>query len=661
MNKILVLQRVVYLSVFFMLFFSFEGIGQLNISYYLAKGRNNLQFYKYSEAIEDFNIVIRNKPDYAEAYYLRAIAKYNLGDLHGAEEDYTQTIKLKSNAADAYYYRGITRIQLYNFHGAIEDFNRTMEFRPAGEELLTQRGYSWLRLDENNKAIKDFNSALEIDSTERRAYFFRSLAFLNEGDTVKTIEDLTRVLSIDSTYTDALVARGQVFSQQALYQKALSDLNKAVKADSDNFEAYLHRSMAYYHLGKLEEAMNDLDKVIELEPSNALAYYNRALLKSEIGAYDDAIEDYSKVLEFNPQNVLAYFNRALVEMERNNYTRAVRDFSLAINLYPDFAKAYMNRSIARAELDDLEGAYEDRQKARQIFSEYNTDQLEEMNFADTSENFKRLISLQGSKNLPHQFGNVDESIEPIENYVFSYIADKESNVKDVLERYTDVEKAAKKYDFIEEFKFDFGYYRGEDNHSEVFTNVKNKIEKNPDSLKLQYQYALLNSYRQNFNEAIETMNNIVTEEDNFLAFYIRANLRTQMIDYIRTLQNETTNVSIQYQTTDQLLQQPVSNEVEYHDYDRIIEDYNESIRRAPNFIYAYFNRANVKVKNKNYKGAIDDYGKAILIEPDFAEAYFNRGLTYIYLQNADKGCIDLSKAGELGIEKAYDAINFFCQ
>ena len=48
------------------------------------------------------------------------------------------------------------------------------------------------------------------------------------------------------------------------------------------------------------------------------------------------------------------------------------------------------------------------------------------------------------------------------------------------------------------------------------------------------------------------------------------------------------------------------------------------------------------------------------IEKDFAEAYFNRGLTKIYLDDIDGGAMDLSKAGELGIQDAYNIIKRYC-
>ena len=58
--------------------------------------------------------------------------------------------------------------------------------------------------------------------------------------------------------------------------------------------------------------------------------------------------------------------------------------------------------------------------------------------------------------------------------------------------------------------------------------------------------------------------------------------------------------------------------------------------------------------------AIEQYTKAIDLYPALAEAYYNRGLILIYVKDREKGCIDLSKAGELGIEDAYSVIGKYC-
>ena len=52
---------------------------------------------------------------------------------------------------------------------------------------------------------------------------------------------------------------------------------------------------------------------------------------------------------------------------------------------------------------------------------------------------------------------------------------------------------------------------------------------------------------------------------------------------------------------------------------------------------------------------------AIKLYPYMGDAYFNRGLVLIYLKDKEKGCIDLSRAGELGVKDSYGVITKYCE
>ena len=74
----------------------------------------------------------------------------------------------------------------------------------------------------------------------------------------------------------------------------------------------------------------------------------------------------------------------------------------------------------------------------------------------------------------------------------------------------------------------------------------------------------------------------------------------------------------------------------------------------------YFNSGNTKYDQKDFKGAIQDHNKAIELNPSDAEAYSARGLEKLSLGQKDNGCLDFSKAGEMGYLEAYEAIKGNC-
>ena len=156
---------------------------------------------------------------------------------------------------------------------------------------------------------------------------------------------------------------------------------------------------------------------------------------------------------------------------------------------------------------------------------------------------------------------------------------------------------------------------------------------------------------QDFSSAVSDLTQtILLDGDFFPAYFMRALIRCKQLEYQKAEQAVETDVV------------PGDNkrkEITAVDYEVVRKDLDKVINLAPDFVYAYYNRANVSAMLKDYRAAIIDYDKAIELNPDFADAYFNRGLTHIFLGNNKLGISDLSKAGELGIVSAYNVIKRF--
>ena len=137
------------------------------------------------------------------------------------------------------------------------------------------------------------------------------------------------------------------------------------------------------------------------------------------------------------------------------------------------------------------------------------------------------------------------------------------------------------------------------------------------------------------------------------AYFCRSLIRCKQIEYRKATEKA--------EETGKSESKLISDSPQVLDYELICADLDKVIELAPDFGYAYYNRGNILSQQSDYHAAIVDYNKAIEYNPNFAEAYYNRGLTYIFLGHNKEGIADLSKAGELGLFKAYNIIKRYTE
>ena len=98
-----------------------------------------------------------------------------------------------------------------------------------------------------------------------------------------------------------------------------------------------------------------------------------------------------------------------------------------------------------------------------------------------------------------------------------------------------------------------------------------------------------------------------------------------------------------------------------YDYSTAISDMKKAAETVGDIPYIHFNLGNLYCLTSEHISSIDSYTEAIRLFPYMGDAYYNRGLVLIYLKDKEKGCIDLSRAGELGVPEAYSVIKKYCE
>jgi len=166
--------------------------------------------------------------------------------------------------------------------------------------------------------------------------------------------------------------------------------------------------------------------------------------------------------------------------------------------------------------------------------------------------------------------------------------------------------------------------------------------------------------KREYMEALLNLNKAIEIDPNYAAaYYVRGNIKEAFEDHHGAMKDYNKSIEKNPKFSDAYFVRG-NVKMNLQDYYGAIDDFSAAIGLNENYIEAYFNRGKAKQFLQAYEDAINDCSKIIQINPKNMDAYYMRGILRIDFGDTRNGCLDLSKAGELGDLKAYEAIKEKC-
>jgi tetratricopeptide (TPR) repeat protein len=701
----LVLQCDGYMKHFFRVvilcfFFVPSVYAQINTERMMAIGRNALYFEDYVLSIQYFNQVVKSKPHLAEPFYFRAVAKLYLDDYAGSEEDCSQALERNNFIVRAYVCRSFARMKLGMFDGAVADCDKGMEFDPENKDLLYYKCLSLVDAKRYPEAEINLNEMIRRYPSEVDGYLVRGQMNVEKGDTLAAIDDFSRSISVNKHYAWGWGARGWIYLMKENWANAVADLNEAIRLNPDKSDYFMERGMARFYMNDLRGSLQDLDRSIEIEPNDKLNYLNRAIIRSNVGDLNRALADFDKAILLDPQDYQAMYNRALVRTDVGDLKAAAEDFTSIINKYPKFTPAYRLRSDVRKKMGDAKGA------DRDFFAAWNIEEKAKEEKASGKKNRKSTADAAPADSAQEAMFDIkkynrmvmglglNKGTDKYQNPMRGRVQDKDAEIQmESLYNLSFYEKSkpGPSRRLMDLSKYVAPFTTGAnslqkllvtnrelalsskqaDEHFVSIDNYSQRIGQAPDDAGLFFARSIDFALVQDLTNAMEDLNRAIELKGDFLlAYFERANLRFRKmnVEYAnRITEEEFTKAAIknsQHKAVNEEIKTKTGSfsigEKAYGtDYEMVLRDLEKVLELDPHFLYAYYNRGNMRCLQRDYRSALIDYTKALEINPEFAEAWFNRGLTQIYLGDREHGLADLRMAGQLGLYQAYNIIKRF--
>lgn len=384
-----------------------------NFDFYVRQLRLSFLKMDHQATIEAADQLLKENPQYLEAYNARSSAKRALGNYEEALIDIEMALSIAYKSDDASYQtanlynnRGILRQIREEWNLSIEDFTQALNHQPEFIEAYNNRAMSYYFLDQSQLALDDFEKAIQFNPHKSMIYGNRGLVLKKLGNLSGAIKDYNEAIRLNNRGAVHYMHRGMAKKELGDWEGALQDFNWAIhykpgdpfhyrlraalkesrKDDSGALADFTEairlapkearnsykRGLFYFEREQHQKALADFSEAVKLDPKDADNFYYRARTWRRLQQETKAIEDFTEAIRLDSNNLEFWLHRGLAHKAILKLSEADFDFSEVIKKDPQHAEAYNFRGLTRQLLKDIHGAHNDFSEAIRISPEFSS-------------------------------------------------------------------------------------------------------------------------------------------------------------------------------------------------------------------------------------------------------------------------------------------------
>lgn len=348
----------------------------------LAMARHNLACSwlckeEFGSAINEFDALLTDYPDWGKAYYNRALAYGFSGKPDAAIQDLDAAIvRFRRELAKA------RREGNRRYEPLRDSLNSSKEERYEASESRFYYGSKIGRVNSTARDTLEFRSVW-LAHALAFAHFKRGMFRQKKGAYRGAIEDYDQAEYINCNLLDSLKTGTMLLyrasckqtlgfqamgeAKDSLLSTAIRDFDRAINNPEDtlfNWEARFQKiKCELVRSPKERDLIPGLDSLILQSPGDPRPYVIRANCQQMERRFKEAIDSYTLALELDPGLAEALFNRGNCYLAMQDSSNSIANYSECIQILPDYANAWYMRGQVRKGMGDGEGARKDLEQA----------------------------------------------------------------------------------------------------------------------------------------------------------------------------------------------------------------------------------------------------------------------------------------------------------
>jgi tetratricopeptide (TPR) repeat protein len=310
------------------------------------KGRLFLVRQDYANALERFNLVVRESPRNAMGYHFRALTYIAQGEPKLAQQDLLKAVELNPRLLDARLLLADFFLRERNQDLAREQVEAALRLAPRDVRALMAKGNLKILERDAKGAEAAFKQVIELSPSFAPAYVRLGLLYNLSKQRDKALNFFQKALELNPRQTDALALIVGIYVADKKFDQALQtcEAHKQKLADNPGGLALIEYLQGNVFLAKKDSktAEAHFRKAIDTEPNLLSPYVALAKVYMSEKRFDEAISEYENILAKNPNYLAGYMALGTLYDQKGEGEKAEPYYRKALEIKRDFGPAANN-------------------------------------------------------------------------------------------------------------------------------------------------------------------------------------------------------------------------------------------------------------------------------------------------------------------------------
>ncbi|CAD8111221.1 unnamed protein product [Paramecium sonneborni] len=323
------------------------------------RGNFLLKKQKYEQAISLFDRVLEIDPEFADAYYSKAIVAFEQNKIEDAQKLLDITLEKQPEHVYALNEAGCLMIKQRKFPEALVYLEKAFTKQQNFSEVNYSLAYALSKLNRKEESLKYYDLAIQEDSQQKHFYINKASTLIELNKYEEALKCVSEALKLDQDYVEALIIQGNIYKGTKQFEKLYSVGLAILKLDNENKFAQLMKKEAEQNLNiqpteqqsdtnisiddklilaqnlvsekEFVQARKIIEKILQKDSQNYQTLKLKAQILIELKQYADALDSLNRLLVQQPKDIIVLKDKAFILEKLNRLEEALQCYTLIID------------------------------------------------------------------------------------------------------------------------------------------------------------------------------------------------------------------------------------------------------------------------------------------------------------------------------------------